>query len=124
MPYEIDFWEDKKIVIIRNIGEMPYIEYEKETIEALELAQNKNTSLFLVDNTHLISVASTFEVVDFPDMYERLGAPKTNKIALLMPIDSIALEKTKFFETVCFNRGYLAKIFESKNDAIDWLLSE
>lgn len=124
MPYTIKFLEDKKIVIIENIGTISSEEFEKQSIEALELGKNKNTSWFLADSTQIAGKITTLELLDFPNMYERIGAPKTTKLAVVIPEDSIVQENIKFLETVCLNRGWQVKIFETKDLAVEWLLKK
>jgi hypothetical protein len=124
MPYTIQFLEDKRIVIIENIGKISSEEFEKQSVEALELGRNNNTSLFLADSTQIAGRTTPLELLDFPDMYERIGAPKTTKLAIVLPENSIGQENIKFLETVCLNRGWQVKIFETKDLAIDWLIKK
>lgn len=124
MPYTIHFLEDKRIVIIENIGKISSEEFEKQSVEALELGRNKNTSLFLADSTQIAGRITPLELLDFPDMYERIGAPKTTKLAVIIPENLIVQENIKFLETVCLNRGWQVKIFETKDLAIDWLIKK
>jgi len=115
--------EDNKIVTVRNIGELTYTDFVKESTEALQLAKEKDAFLFLVDNTQLIAQASIVELFDFPDMYERIGVPKTIKLAVLISKNTIAKNEVRFYENVCYNRGWRVRVFTSYDATILWLLS-
>ena len=122
MPYRIEFLEDKGIVLVESIGELTYKEFVKETQEAQELARKKNTRLFLSDCSRLIVKAGTLELFDFPAMYQRIGSPKTSKIAVLMSGDTTTDKDIRFYETVCQNRGWQVMAFMSRDEAVKWLL--
>ena len=122
MPYTIDFLEDEGIVIIENIGELTYADWVKQSQEVLELGRKKNVGLFLVHFTHLTVQATTFELFDFPALYERIGAPKTNRVAVLLTEDAAINEDIRFYETVCRNRGWSIRVFSHKDEAVEWLL--
>lgn len=123
MPYTIKYLEDKGIVVIQNIGRISPEDFEKQSIEALELGRKKNTSLYLADSTQVAGGTTTIELLDFPDMYERIGVSKTIKLAIVIPENSIAQKNIKFLETVCLNRGWQVRIFEKNDEAVGWLLS-
>jgi len=124
MPYTIDFMEGNKIVTVQNTGKLTYNDFVQESTEALQLAKEKNTNLFLVDNVKLIAQASIVELFDFPDMYERIGAPKTIKVAVLIAENTLARNEVRFYENVCYNRGWRVRVFTGYDTAIHWLQSK
>jgi len=123
MPYTITFLEDEKIVVIQNIGKLSPEEFEKQNKEAYALSQTKDSLLCLVDNTQIAPSISTLDLYSYPDIYEKLDIPKTIRVAVILPEDTVTRGNIRFWETVCINRGWTVKIFNTKNEAIDWLLS-
>ena len=122
MPFTVDYLDDKGIVVIVNIGKLNYNDYVNQTINAVKLGHKKNSQLFLSDCSQLVSLAKTIEIYDMPAMFKRVGLPRTSRIALLMAKDAATKKYIRFFETVCYNRGWHVKIFNHKDEAIVWLL--
>ena len=122
MPYTVDFLEDRGIVVIENTGKITYEDFEKQTREAVELGRLKNARLGLSDCTRLTGNLDTLELFDFPKMYERVGLPKSHKLAILMSEELAASEGVEFFETVCRNRGWQIRVFSARESAFQWLL--
>lgn len=122
MPYEVVYLEELGIVLIKNIGELTYENFSKQSREAIELGRMKKAELFLSDCTKLIASASTIELYDFPEMYERLGMTRSSKIAVLISTDTAGDRDLLFYETVCRNRGWQIKVFTIKQSAMEWLL--
>lgn len=124
MSYTIDFLEDEGIVIIEENGELVYEDFVKQSQGVIELGRKKNAQLFLVDCTRLIAHATTLQLHDFPSMYEKLGMPRTSKVAVLMPKDALADKDVRFYETVCRNRGWQVSVFDVKDAAVKWLMGK
>ncbi len=120
MAAEISYL-DEGIVRIRLAGPQTLADYRKQTEEALELARRKKATLFLVEG-QAVNTASTLEIFAMPAMYDELGAPRSAKVAIVMPQDSPSSGDIRFLETVCVNRGFNVKIFPAEPPAIDWLL--
>ena len=78
--------------------------------------------MILVDDTKLDTPAKISALVSLPDLWESLGAPRTNRLAVLLSEDESLHEDFRFFESVCRNRGWYIRVFNKREDAIEWLL--
>jgi hypothetical protein len=122
MPYTVKFLDDKGIVEAVSIGELTFEDYSKQSKEAVKLALEKNTNLIFLDTSNLSASIKAIEILSIPDLWESIGTPRTYKLAVLTPKDESLHEDIKFFENVCRNRGWHTKLFDNKEDAIEWLL--
>ena len=118
MPYTIEYLQHESIVLITNSGELTFEDFVNQAQEALEMGRINNCKLFLSDCTSMIS---RFEILDAPAVYENLDAHRTNKVALVISEDKDTKSDMEFYETVCVNRGWLARVFNDKNAAMKWL---
>lgn len=126
MPYIINFIEDQGIVTITNTGKVTHEDFVKQTQEAIELARMKETGLFLSELTHLTNKITTLEIFRFPEIYEGFGVSRASRLAVLIPGAEKCTsfyEDMNFFETVCQNRGWVVRIFNDRDAAVEWLLS-
>jgi len=113
---------DEGIVRVRLAGPQTLADYRKQTKKVLRLVRSRNVNLILVDDQRAQNMASTLELFAMPAMYEELGAPRSAKVAIVMPQDSPSAADIRFLETVCVNRGFNVKIFGTEPAAIEWLL--
>jgi len=115
---------NERIIRVRLSGPQTLADYRKQTEEVLRLAQSKNVNLILVDDQRAQNMASTLELFAMPAMYEELGAPRSARVAIVMPHNSPSAADIRFYETVCVNRGFNVKIFSTEPTALEWLLGK
>lgn len=91
--------------------------------EAFASADANNTRKFLLDVTAYEYSLSRIEIFDLGDSYrdERF---RPEKIAVIQPSARKAREDAAFYETVCVNRGWNARVFEEPSEAVEWLLAD
>jgi hypothetical protein len=121
MPYHIDYWEDEKIIMIKDTGESFYNDFVQQSKEALALARSKNARLFFSDCILLENKASIFDIYNLPKVYDEIGASRLNRLALLIKADSPDAAVFRFYETACRNRGWNVKVFTNYDEAMAWL---
>ena len=121
MTWDVRYLDDKKIVYIASKGSSTYQDYVEQTRKALQLCKEHNTHLLLGDYSTEKSKAAIFEVFYLPALYDKLGADKRNKFAVIVPASEDEKGIYQFYETICINRGRIVKLFRDKNDALEWL---
>jgi hypothetical protein len=124
MPYTINFLDKEGIVEIVSFGKLTIEDFINQGKEAIELALKKNTNLFLADDSDIVGPVKISVIISLPDFWERFSAPRTNRMAVLISKDETLHEDFNFFENVCINRGWNVKLFDNKEDAIEWLLKD
>lgn len=121
MQYTISYLKDKGIVIVDHTGTLKYKDFMKQSFQALELGRTKKASLFLLDYRNLILQLTISEIFGIPELYEKIGASRAIKIAILMPDGETNIEDFKFYETVCQNRSWQVRVFTHKDAEMEWL---
>ena len=91
--------------------------------EAFAVADANNTRDFLFDCSAYERSQSTVEIVLLVESYmdERF---RPAKIALVQPILPEAQGDAAFYETLCVNRGWNARVFSGRSAAIKWLRAD
>ncbi len=122
MPYKINYLEKEEIVEVVSFGNLTIVDFMNQGKEAIELALEKKTNLFFADDTDVVGPIDISVIISIPGFWDRFGAPRTNRLAVLISKDETLHKDFIFFETVCLNRAWNVRLFEKKEDAHEWLL--
>jgi hypothetical protein len=96
---------------------------KEATSKCIALGKENETNRFLVNAEELELLAPLVDIYDLPDkQYIAEQADRFSRIAVVLPRSSQAKEAVQFYETVCMNRGWAAKIVSTRQDAVDWLV--
>ncbi len=121
MPYSVSFNKDDGIITIRVSGKVHHDEHFAAYEEALRLCQEHMCSRMLVDLRELnTSRSSTVGCFLFGESVAK--ASTCLRIAHVMPADAKSKEDVEFTSTVEANRGVLTGMFETIDEAKNWLL--
>lgn len=89
--------------------------------DAAAAIEEHGTQLFLVDYRGVDSIElSTVDIYEQPQQMQRAGVPAGSRLAQVFREEHV--ETFRFFETVCWNRGYVVKLFSEPEPAQQWLL--
>jgi hypothetical protein len=127
--------EDKVAIQTRFIGENKYIEIlysgnvsNDELIDAVlkakVLSEENGTNVFLADCSNMSGGHSIIDLYNLILLYEQLGLSRTLREAILLPAMPDTIENVRFYETASLNRGYTVRLFENREEALGWLLTE
>lgn len=120
MPWSAEYSPDDLIVITHS-GIMTRQDYRTEATEVLQLARDRDIRRFLVDNTTLEPTLGAADIYDFPRIYDELAADRAARIAVISSPQDAVRRNLQFYETVCVNRGYNVRLFDTREQALDWL---
>ncbi len=124
MPYKVSYDEENRIVLVRVFGKATHEEHLSAQREAFRLCRENNCSRMLVDllklNTEKSSTPGCF---DFGESLARGDISPATRIAHVLPKDdSKSIEDVRFTATVAANRGRITGLFDSIEQAKQWLL--
>ena len=106
------------VVRAKATGMLSY-EVGKELVEKiLKVAANHKCHKVFCDYSKMKLPASILEIYDNADHFEQWGVPHNFWIAVVYSKDQ---KVYKFWETVVKNRGFAARVFNDKNEALKWL---
>jgi hypothetical protein len=123
LPGSVAYDENLGIILVVNTGRVSADEFKKRTLETIEQAIEHRTNRILIDNSRLELAVSTNQVFQMPEFYENTNAYRGSLWAIIQPPEGPVLKELKFYETVCRNRGWLVKLFDDRQAAIGWLMT-
>lgn len=122
MKYSLSYLEDDGIILIGAEGRFDFNEFLLKTKEAVALSMQHECNKILVDCSLITSSNTTMaKIYNIPDEYEKHKVTRSYKLGLVESKDPTANKNVLFYETVCHNRGWLAKVFSDLESAKKWL---
>jgi hypothetical protein len=121
MPWDAEYVADAQLVVISGSGRLSSQDARRLVEQAALLMNGNGATRFLCDYSDAAGEATTMDIHDLPELQQKLGTPKSVKIALVLPRTGHKLGDFLFYETVCRNRGYNCRTFKSREDAVKWL---
>jgi hypothetical protein len=94
----------------------------QETEQAIALAQANDCLFFLSDYSEAQADFSIVDVFELPALQTEADLDRCAQIALIAPVSSAGRELAEFYETVCFNRGWSARVCVDRESALAWLV--
>jgi len=124
MKYTLSYLEDDALIFIGAEGRFDFNTFLLKTKEAVELSAQHDCNKILVDCSLITSAnTKTAKLYSIPEEYEKHKVTRSYKLGLVESKDSAANNNVLFYETVCRNRGWLAKVFPDLASAKSWLKS-
>ena len=124
MAWKVSYIPSFNIIYVKTKGDISLDEFAHQIREVETLARKFGTNRFLFDDTELdINKLSTLNIVDLSNWITKERDLKGNRIAFLISPEYKRIDNFRFFETAVRNRGLNAKIFFTKNSALEWLKS-
>lgn len=112
---------DKATVVINGAGRLCYEDMKRIAKGATSLLLENKASRVLLDCSEAILDVRIVDVFYLPDCYKEVGVPRSARIALVLPRTRQPSGMFEFYETVCRNKGYACKLFETMQSAEQWL---
>jgi hypothetical protein len=98
---------------------------QESTAHCIALGKKMETNRFLVNAIEMELSATMMDIYNIPTkQYIDEGADRAGRLAIIAPRNARGIQAAKIFEIVCRNNGWMAKVFESDQDAIVWLRDE
>ena len=122
MPWKYEVHPTLGIVEVTYTGRVSGQDIHDLTSELLALEKEQGKIGFLVDTTNMEFTGSLFDIYELPaKQYVEEEADRLNPIAVILSTSPKEKKTAKFYELVCLNRGWIAKSFEERQDATNWL---
>lgn len=97
----------------------------RESIDqAYQISVASGIQRFLVDASGASSRISLATYYELPKLYQSLGISRSSRIAVISAKTQRGKERARFFENVCRNRGWQAKMFYHRPEALEWLVED
>ncbi len=124
MSWQVKFDDENRLIFISFFSDVSKNDIQESIIEAISLISDKNVRKILTDFTEALSLdLSTMDIYKLHADYRKttgLNVPFIETI--VCPKESKIINDIHFYETECINKGIRAKIFEDRNQALEWLI--
>jgi hypothetical protein len=121
MATEVGYDEANDLVRVAYVGRCAMDDYLKGTMNVVALLRRHQTDRCLIDLRYLDNRANLEHIYELPRAYHVLEVPGTVQIAILTTEGHKDERTVRFYETVCINRGWWAKIFFDEGKALKWM---
>ena len=93
--------------------------------ERIRIGKVQNVTRFLLDASKMIAPRSaTMDVFKIPTIvYQEKEVDRATRIGVVAPTDRDSGWIVRFYEDLCYTRGWSIKICRDRQNAIDWLTS-
>ena len=109
----MEYLADRETLVVAPSGRLSDTEVKQLTGEAIALLKQTQATRVLGDCRSIQSPPSLAAVYWLVQDYANCGVPRETRIALVHSPSDRPVEIAQFYETVCLNRHYDARIFES-----------
>ena len=121
MPWDITYLPDIDTVLTVYSGVIPPNLLVEAVQSTIAMAHQAGTRKYLADCSTLEGGHSIFDLYDLAKLIESAGVVMNSHEALVLPQLKAAASEVRFWETACRNRGLDVRIFETVDDAREWL---
>lgn len=123
MPYNVKHDPVLDIIEVTLTGLITETDLREATTQAISIQKQRGTTRFLVDANGRDVQAPLIDIYEIPNaQYRNEELNIRSRIAVILSASVSVQEAARFYETVCFNRGWNAKICADRQSATDWLL--
>lgn len=121
MSWSATHLESLGIVEMKLAGVVSGDDLRAATTEGIAIATDNALWRGLVDCTDQEKTGSMVDLIELPRQYSDEGLSRETCIALVIPAKKELHGIADFYETVCVNRGWQVRTFETRKQAIAWL---
>ncbi|HNB54265.1 MAG TPA: hypothetical protein PK530_20130 [Anaerolineales bacterium] len=122
MPWHITYHPDLAIIETCYEGRLPPNELREAVETTVSQGQSLDTQHFLGDCSNLEGGHSIIELYELADLLTTLR-PYRFREAIILPQLKAVQRDIEFWETICANRGFIVRVFDTREAALAWLCS-
>jgi hypothetical protein len=121
MPWDSSLGKDG-IIVNRVRGSLDDEEVVTMIGDVYRMMVEADSTRCLSDFQEVHSEVSIQRLYQLPKIYEEMGIPRKARLAMLLPLTKHRMIDYQFYENTCQNAGYNIRLFESSDEARQWLL--
>lgn len=123
MPEKTEYVAEKGIIVITYTGKVTINEAREATVKAIAIQAEKQTDRVVIDTLDMTGGPSIMEMWGLVQSYPELEVPRRTRLAGVRPRIQGEADLAGFFEVICQNRCYNAKVFHTREAAEEWVQS-
>jgi hypothetical protein len=117
MPEKVKLNEELGIVEVQSFGTVAFDEMAESIKNIKKIHEEMGVGKVLVDASDMTAAPSTGDMFNLASMF-----PQDLRLAIVISKDNALHENLDFGKTVALNRGVLISLFNSREEALKWLL--
>ena len=122
MTYAVNYFPDQALLEVILADRITGADLREATTKCISLQKQTGVVRFIVDADGWEVIASFFDIYDIADkQYLNEGLDKQSRIAVILPTSLSSQAAAGFYETVCVNRGWNARVHPDRQSALEWL---
>jgi hypothetical protein len=123
MSYEVSYDKQENIILVRAFGEATHEEHRSAQNDCFWLCKDKKCTKVLVDLSDLDTKrSSSGDFFESGECFAQADIDPSTRFAFVVPKDPQSVEDLKFTVTVAENRGRISALFDTVEQAKNWLL--
>jgi hypothetical protein len=123
LSYNVKYNSTLRLIELVPAGTLTSEDIRHGTDELIALHLEHDANRVLIDASEVESVEHLIDFFDQPRRYDEGGVSRSIHIGLVMAKKIDAQEAIRFYDNVCFNRGWAIQQFETRDAALEWLTS-
>lgn len=121
MPWKTNYVSDTATVVVNGSGRLALHDMTGIAEGITRLLEENKARRVLLDCSDADLDVKVVDVFYLPECYSKVGVPRSARIALVLPKTRQPSGMFEFYETVCRNKGYICRLFDSQQSAEQWL---
>ena len=122
MPYTVRHDAELDLIEVTVRGSISGSDIRGVSTDYIDLQKRTGSLRILVDANESELDASMMEIYALPEkQYKEEGLDRRTRIAIIFPSSASTRQGALFYETICQNRGWNARVLPDRQSAIDWL---
>ena len=122
MPLAVRYNAELGIVESKMTGVVSPEELDQVTIEMVASGRKHGCDFYVGDFSEAEVDFSSLDVEELPALQEAEGMDRCAQIALIAPRSETGRQLAEYYETICFNRAWSARVVPDRESALAWLL--
>ena len=125
MAWTVDYDGESGIIVTIYRGTSTVHDLREATSAAIALGKTHESWRFLTDASEGSFDVAPIALLNLPaKQYRTEAADRGSRLALVLPAAAKDRDLARFYETVCLNRDWLVHLFDDRDEARRWLLTD
>ncbi|MCP3921663.1 MAG: hypothetical protein GY714_03665 [Desulfobacterales bacterium] len=125
MAWRLKFDSDLRFVELVLSGVVTGADIHEATSKCIAMTNEKGVPGILIDSFRLELAPSIADLYSLPaEQFVQEDLSHKVLFALIIPESPKLIDYAEFYKTICNNRGWVVKLFETRKDAIELLINQ
>jgi hypothetical protein len=124
MPWSVEHLADAGLIQLTAEGRMLRDDAIEQTRKTFGLGMELDIHDYLIDCSLAEYELEALDVYMLPRIYRMLDVPTRSRLAVIGPLSGHKAELYRYYEVVCAEHCYTARVFAERQAAVAWLKAQ